>query len=183
MRANMTLTERFIVYLTMTTVMLSATLGQIDELEKRDLRALLDEQCPLQCRGEVTNTYLERMCTCVYRPGTFIFGKRNGGFYDPVNGNLDGGKKKLMRNLLARGTTQEERPPLREQIQRLLQEAVSTSNPPPTPNVFISEFGKSVQDATHEDFMDWTEKEMKAAELRLLKLIRFYDFIRKTALR
>ena len=47
-----------------------------DLLDKRSLEEILNSKCPQQCDGEIYNVYLEKMCTCVFRSGTFLYGKR-----------------------------------------------------------------------------------------------------------
>lgn len=45
-------------------------------LEKGDLEAVLKTECPKQCKGLIENRYLAKLCTCVYRSGAFMYGKR-----------------------------------------------------------------------------------------------------------
>jgi len=41
--------------------------------------------------------------------------------------------------------------------------------------------GVDISLATRDDFLNWVEKEMKAAEQRLMKLLKFYQFILATS--
>lgn len=49
-----------------------------------------------------------------------------------------------------------------------------------TTDLFKAEIGKDEATATKEDYLNWVEKQMKVSELRLEKLLKFYEFIRLT---
>lgn len=47
--------------------------------------------------------------------------------------------------------------------------------------LFKEDMGVDISLATRDDFLNWVEKEMKAAEQRLMKLLKFYQFILATS--
>lgn len=165
----------------------------------QDLLASIDEVCPIVCRGE-SMAYLQRYCRCVLREKQFLYGKRNGGGFYNTNRAAAGSLQKLdgladlgeKLTLLGETTTKEPTgADIGDQLKRLLdlgskQVDVQVTDTPefvqqePMSDLFVSEFGKTIEEASHEDFMRWTEKEMKGAELRLMKLVKFYDFLRDT---
>lgn len=64
------------------------------------------------------------------------------------------------------------------------EESLHRAQPPAAPDttsdLFKSEIGKDESSATKEDYLVWVEKQMKSSEIRLQKLLKFYEFIKAT---
>ena len=52
--------------------------GQMVEVDKRDLIAMIDAACPGYCSGRSSSATLQQLCTCPGNPNVFHWGKRNG---------------------------------------------------------------------------------------------------------
>lgn len=71
---------------------------------------------------------------------------------------------------------------LHEMLMRREQQLRTSTEAPQlqTTDLFKAQIGKDIATATREDYLQWVEKQMKVSELRLLKLMKFYDFIKST---
>ena len=187
--------------------------GQMVEVDKRDLIAMIDAACPGYCSGRSSSATLQQLCTCPGNPNVFHWGKRNGaGLFnyknvaareeatklDALAATFDEKMLPLLEKTTKQPSSESAGSDVGDQLRQLLEAvpldaAADVTDKPAAEfiprqrieqstdsNLFVSEFGKTIEQASHEDFMRWTEKEMKGAELRLLKLVKFYEFLRET---